>query len=76
MSEKPDDSASKSEEPTDKKLQKARQKGDVPITKEAGHLLSYASLLVVVAVVLPLEGGRLAGELSDLFQTAPFARID
>lgn len=48
-----DDKSSKTEEPTERKLSRARQEGDSYTTKEPGHLLAYLGLLAVVAVVFP-----------------------
>lgn len=41
------DHASKSEEPSDRKLQKARERGEVPLSREVGHLAGFAALLAL-----------------------------
>lgn len=46
MSEDTDKDA-KSEQATEQKLRKARDKGDVPISREAGHMLGFGALLVL-----------------------------
>ena len=66
-----DDDGSKSEAPSEQKLRKAREKGDVPITREPGHMASYLAMLVVVMLLAPAELPRLAASLSLLFSEAP-----
>ena len=58
MSENEDDS-SKTEEPSDRKLKKAHDKGDVPISRDVGHLMGFAGLLGIVflLIVYVLPGG-------------------
>lgn len=70
-----EDQSSKTEEPSEQKLRKAREKGDVPITREGGHMLSYAATLVLIAVLAPIELPRLAGNLSLFFDQIPQADI-
>lgn len=48
-----EDKDNKTEEPTEQKLQKARKKGDVPSSQEAGNMMTVFSLFVVVVFVLP-----------------------
>lgn len=54
MAEGDDDKDNKNEEPTEQKLRKAREKGDVPSSQEAGNMTVVSSLLVVVIFILPL----------------------
>lgn len=70
-----EDQSSKTEEPSEQKLRKAREKGDVPITREGGHMLSYAATLIVIAILAPAELPRLAGNLSLFFDLVPQAAI-
>ncbi|MDR6266745.1 MULTISPECIES: flagellar type III secretion system protein FlhB [Rhodobacterales] len=63
----PEDDGSKTEEATEQKLRKAREKGDVPISKEAGHLLIYGALLVAIGMYLPKYAATGASSLGDLF---------
>jgi len=65
-----EDKSSKTEEPTEQKLRKARQKGDVPSSKETGNMMSAFSLLVLSLYVLPELLPRLAGDLSGLLASA------
>src|SRR5688572_7878548 len=60
------DGASKTEEPTARKLQQAREKGDVVKTPDLGPLASLAA----AAAVLALGGGWLARNLA--FDLLPF----
>ncbi len=70
-----EDQGSKTEQPSEQKLRKAREKGDVPITREGGHMLSYGATLVLIALMAPSELPRLAGSLSIFFDQLPRAAI-
>jgi flagellar biosynthetic protein FlhB len=59
-----DDTQDKSEEPTGRKLQKAREEGQVPRSKE----LSTMSVLIAGAVGLLLFGGGLASALARVIR--------
>jgi flagellar biosynthetic protein FlhB len=48
-----DDSDDKTEEPTGKRLSKAQEDGDVPLSREVGHLLMVLGILVVVGIMAP-----------------------
>ncbi|MBL8643668.1 MAG: flagellar biosynthesis protein FlhB [Rhodospirillaceae bacterium] len=48
-----DDSDDKTEEPTGKRLSKAQEDGDVPISREVGHLLMILAILVAVGTMIP-----------------------
>ncbi len=48
-----EDKDNKTEEPTEQKLRKAREKGDVPSSQEAGNMTVVSSLLLVVVFILP-----------------------
>jgi len=53
-----EDQSNKTEEPTEQKLRKAREKGDVPSSQEAGNMMVVFSLFIVVVFVFPqLSGG-------------------
>jgi flagellar biosynthetic protein FlhB len=60
------DSASKTEEPTARKLEQAREKGDVPKTPDLPQLAAFAA----VAGVLAFAGGMLSRQL--LVDLTPF----
>lgn len=65
-----DDKSSKTEEPTEQKLRKARKKGDVPSSRETGNMMVVFSLFVLVIFLLPAALPRLASELSGLLANA------
>ena len=65
-----EDEGSKTEEPTERKLSKAREKGDVPASRETGNLMSVFSLLMITIFLLPWVLPDLAGVLRGLFQMA------
>jgi flagellar biosynthetic protein FlhB len=69
-----EDDGSKTEEPSERKLTKAREKGDVPASRETGNLMSVFSLLMITIFLLPWVLPDLAGVLGGLFQMA--GRID
>jgi flagellar biosynthetic protein FlhB len=54
------DAASRTEEPTPRKLQQAREKGDVPKTPDLAPLAA----LVAAATVLAIFGGRMAKDMA------------
>ena len=65
-----EDDSSKTEEPTERKLSKAREKGDVPSSRETGNLMCVFSLLTITVFLLPQVMPDLAGVLRGLFQMA------
>ncbi|WP_163851589.1 flagellar type III secretion system protein FlhB [Pseudooceanicola aestuarii] len=65
-----EDKSNKTEEPTERRLQKAREKGDVASSKETGNLTSVLSLTLIAGFVMPLVIARLAGTLRSIFETA------
>ena len=70
MSQTDTDDSSKTEEPTERKLRKARDKGDVATSKEVGHLFIYGGLLAFVGLYLPLKIATGASSLGALFDIA------
>lgn len=64
------DKSSKTEEPTDKRLKSAREKGDVPSSRETGNMMSVFSLLMIVVFVLPVVAGRAMTSLGQVFAGA------
>lgn len=75
MSEQPD-KESKTELATDKKLEDARQKGNVPVSREPANLAFLITGLVVFGVLLEFSIQRLAPTLAILLQEAGQARIE
>lgn len=48
-----DDGADKTEEPTGKRLSKAEEDGDVPMSREVGHLLMLLAIMVAMGTMAP-----------------------
>ncbi|MGY3439944.1 EscU/YscU/HrcU family type III secretion system export apparatus switch protein [Marinovum sp. KMM 9879] len=65
-----EDQSNKTEEPTERKLRKARDKGDVASSREGSTLMAMLSLFVITVFVLPATAGPLSGLLRDVFETA------
>lgn len=65
------DSTEKSLEPTEKRLQDARKKGDVPSSKETGNMVVVVALLAIIAFVLPFQTPRVVDALSGLIEQSP-----
>lgn len=62
MAEDQDDD-SKTEEPTGKRLQDAREKGQVPKSQEITHLFVLGTSLVLILMILPWSFGRISVSL-------------
>ncbi len=58
-----EDQSSKTQEPTEQKLRKSRQKGDVPASREPSVAMSVLSLFIIVFYLAP----TVFPQLSDLF---------
>ncbi len=65
-----EDKSSKTEEPTERKLRKAREKGDVPSSRETGNMMSVFALLVISLYLAPQLLPDLAGVLRGLLDSA------
>ncbi|MBN9887021.1 EscU/YscU/HrcU family type III secretion system export apparatus switch protein [Salipiger abyssi] len=65
-----EDKDNKTEEPTERRLRKAREKGDVASSREAGTLMAVLSLFGITAFVLPSVSAPLTGLLRGVFETA------
>ena len=65
-----EDKDNKTEEPTERRLKKARDKGDVASSKEGGTLMAMLSLFGITVFVLPSTAGPLSGLLRGVFETA------
>lgn len=66
-----EDKSNKTEEPTDQKLRKAREKGDVPSSQEAGSAMIVFSLFMVVAFILPQVFRDFASSAATFIEMAP-----
>ncbi len=64
------DQSQKTEEPTAKKLEDARQKGQVVSSKEIANLLLIGSATLTIGVVLPVVMGDLAMSMSHYLRHA------
>lgn len=73
MAEGEDDT--KSHEASEQKLRKAREKGDVPTSKEAMHIMSYGAVLVFCAILPPAAMGGLSSTLGGILIGAPLVEI-
>lgn len=62
------DSTEKTLEPTEKRLQDARKKGDVPSSKETGNMMVVVAMLAIIAFVLPFQTPKLVDSLARLIE--------
>lgn len=58
-----DDPGSKTEEPTEKKLHDALERGNTPVSREIPILASLSAILIALMVVIPMHAERLAQTL-------------
>ena len=66
-----EDQSNKTEDPTEQKLRKAREKGDVPSSQEAGTAMTVFSLFMVVIFILPSVGRSFLGSAATFIEMAP-----
>lgn len=64
--EEAQDKESKTDEPTEKKLHDAVERGNVPISREAAVFASVAAMLIIAAFVARATSGTIAGQLGSL----------
>lgn len=62
------DEDSKTEEPTGKRLQDARDKGQVPKSQEFNHLFVLSAALVLILLVLPWSFGRITLSITPFIE--------
>ena len=60
------DQSSKTEEPSQRKLDEARKKGQVPSSQEVKHWFALIGTMLVVVALLPIGLGQMAGGLGHL----------
>ncbi len=65
MSDKPDESQ-KTEEPTPRKLEQARKKGDVPVSKDVSALLQMLAAIVICVGLGPFAAVHLTGAMKPM----------
>lgn len=69
------DATEKTLDPTEKKLQDARKKGDVPSSKETGNMVVVIALLGIMAFVLPAQTPKVVDALFGLIEQAPQLKV-
>jgi flagellar biosynthetic protein FlhB len=62
------DSTEKTLEPTEKRLNDARKKGDVPSSRETGNMVVVIALLAIVALVIPYQTPKVVDALVGLIE--------
>lgn len=75
MSEDSEDQDDKPHDASEQRLRKAREKGDVPSSREAGNFMSLLGLMLAFVFVMPLLGPRLVRALQVPFTTAGVLEI-
>ncbi len=65
-----EDQSSKTEAPTEKKIQEARKKGDVPSSRETGNMMVVVAMIGIVAFGLQWQTPALVGTLTSLIDNA------
>ncbi|MBU4531138.1 MAG: flagellar biosynthesis protein FlhB [Hoeflea sp.] len=70
-----EDKDSKTEEPTEKKIRDAVDKGNVPFSREVPVFASILGMLIFLVFFLPLSAGRFVESLRDLFEQADGWRL-
>jgi flagellar biosynthesis protein FlhB len=71
-----DDRESKSNEPTEKKINDTIAKGNVPVSREVPVLFSYAAILVVCSFLIAPAVGRLETQLGALVEGVGTIRLN
>jgi flagellar biosynthetic protein FlhB len=69
------DRSSKTLEPTEKKLNDARKKGDTPTSKEVGNLMVVVGLALIGAFTLPAIGSAFVEVFTQMFDMSGRIRI-
>lgn len=75
MSEDSEDQDDKPHDASEQRLRKAREKGDVPSSREAGNFMSFLGLTLAFVFVMPLLGTRLVRTLQTPFTFAGVIEI-
>ncbi len=70
-----EDQSSKTEEPTDRKLNKLREEGNVPKSKEVGNMFMLFGMLLMVAFILPWELAQMRDLMAGMLQLAGTSRM-
>jgi flagellar biosynthetic protein FlhB len=70
-----DDKDSKTEEPTEKKLRDEMDRGHVPVSREVGIFVSFASLMLITAFTIRSGALGLTAALQTFFDSAAGLRL-
>ncbi|MGB0629810.1 MAG: flagellar biosynthesis protein FlhB [Alphaproteobacteria bacterium] len=76
MAEGGDDKSQKTEEPTQKKLDDARKKGQVPSSREVNHWFMILAATVIVAMVSPSMSSGIMSSLRKFFEAPHDIPVD
>tara|TARA_R110002020_G_scaffold5841_9_gene24050 strand:- start:11649 stop:12740 length:1092 start_codon:yes stop_codon:yes gene_type:complete len=71
-----EDKDSKTEEPTEKKIRDAVDKGNVPFSREVPIFASILAMLIFLVFFLPGRAGRFVETLRDLFEQSDGWQLD
>lgn len=71
-----DDQHSKTEDPTDRKLNKLREQGNVPTSREVNHVFALLGMLLVVWLAAPWSLGQIGGLVTATFENAGTTRLN
>ncbi|MEI4472004.1 EscU/YscU/HrcU family type III secretion system export apparatus switch protein [Frigidibacter sp. MR17.24] len=75
MAEGDEDKDQRSELPTEKRMRDAREKGDVPSSREAGAMMTAFGMFLLMVFVLPATAPRITGGLAALFEMVGQAHV-
>lgn len=67
----PDQAAERSEQPTPRKLQRAKDRGQVPRSQELGSVITLAALLITLALLASYLSGWIAELIKDGLRASP-----
>jgi flagellar biosynthesis protein FlhB len=70
------DESQKTEEPTEKRLREAAEKGNIPRTRELGTVLATAAAWLALGVTAPAAGRRVMETLLPLIENPDDIRLD
>lgn len=70
MADEPQDKSQKTEEATPKRLQEARERGEVARSQEVNHWFILLGLTIVVGLAAPFVTGRIAASLRPFLEQA------
>ncbi len=76
MAEDTTDKSQKTEQATEHRLEKAREEGQIPLSREVTHLLVMIAVVFNFFVVLPYVFKRLMTSMSLFFENASMTRLE